>query len=589
MSVYTKTRKRKLVEMLNEHGISISYDRVLEISAQLGDATVSKYVEDGVVCPPVLRKGLFTTSAMDNIDHNPTATTATTSFHGTSVSVFQHPTKEDKGEECGQLKFGEKKVKTVPELPDSFTNVRPAFFTKKKPSPPQSGVTHPDTSLLRPQLAMEYEWLEKVTVTDGPVDVTWSAHHASQKRGKPFEVSITSLLPLLQDQAHSVATVKHVMDKIKEIVAFLNPGQVPVIAADQPIYAVAKQVQWHWPEIYGEDKFVIMFGGLHIEMAALKSIGTLLQDSGWTGALVEAGIASPGTADSFLTVSSITRTRQMHQITGCSLYKLLKAAHMDYSKETDEQPEEVPSLKLGVSIANCKVPSFISGMVLSMELVILLLIRSFREANFFLYCQSLAELIPYFFANNNVNYARWLTIHYRDMVTLEQKHPQLAQEFQSGNFVVHKSSRQFSAMAIDQAHEQANAVIEADGGAIGVTEDPSALRRWMIAGPEVSHLVAQYEAACGTKEGTEHTSHHEETERAQRVFFENVEKLSQAMKDMGNPFQEESRDLLSLIGTHLEKGKVRFQEFMKGLEGEEESTFYEPIKKNRVDFFRQRV
>ena len=85
-------------------------------------------------------------------------------------------------------------------------------------------------------------------MTDGPVDVTWSAHHASQKRGLPFEVSITSLLPLLRDQAHSVATVKHVMDKIKDIVTFLNPGQVPVIAADQPIYAVAKQVQWHWPE-----------------------------------------------------------------------------------------------------------------------------------------------------------------------------------------------------------------------------------------------------------------------------------------------------------------------------------------------------
>ena len=120
----------------------------------------------------------------------------------------------------------------------------------------------------------------------------------------------------------------------------------------------------------------------------------------------------------------------------------------------------------------------------------------------------------------------------------------------------------------------------------------------MIAGPEVSHLVAQDEVACGTKDYTQHTSHHEESERAQKVFLENVEKLSQAMNDMGNPFQEESRDLLSLdskdiadptaaalIGTHLEKGKVRFQEFMKGLEGEEESTFYEPIKKNRVDFF----
>ena len=58
---------------------------------QLGDAAVAKYVEDGVVCPSDLRKGLFTTgvtAVMDNIDHNPTATTATPSFHGTSISMF---------------------------------------------------------------------------------------------------------------------------------------------------------------------------------------------------------------------------------------------------------------------------------------------------------------------------------------------------------------------------------------------------------------------------------------------------------------------------------------------------------------------
>lgn len=98
------------------------------------------------------------------------------------------------------------------------------------------------------------------------------------------------------------------------------------------------------------------------------------------------------------------------------------------------------------------------------------------------------------------------------MVTLEQKHPQLAQEFQNGNFVVHKLSQQFLVVANDQAHEQANTVIKADRGAIGMTEDPSALRRWMIAGAEVSHLVAQCEAACGTKDSTEHISHHEDTE-----------------------------------------------------------------------------
>jgi len=115
-------------------------------------------------------------------------------------------------------------VKRVPELPDSF-------IMKKKPSPSPSDLTYLDTILLRPQLAMEYDWLEKVTVPARPLEVTWSAHHASQKRGKPFEVKITSLLPLLRVQTYSVATVKHVLDKIKVILECLNPGQVPVTAA----------------------------------------------------------------------------------------------------------------------------------------------------------------------------------------------------------------------------------------------------------------------------------------------------------------------------------------------------------------------
>ena len=141
---------------------------------------------------------------------------------------------------------------------------------------------------------------------DDAVSITWVSHHAMQKRSQPFEVSITSLLPLLRDQAHSVATLKHAMKKIRDTVAFLNPGQTPVIAADQPLYALLKQIQWEWPE-YGEDKFVWGGGGGHIEMAALKSLGTLLEDSGWTSAIVEAGLASSGTAESFLITSSVTK------------------------------------------------------------------------------------------------------------------------------------------------------------------------------------------------------------------------------------------------------------------------------------------
>ena len=98
-----------------------------------------------------------------------------------------------------------------------------------------------------------------------------------------------------------------------------------MVAADQPLYALAKQIQWAWPEEYGN--FFIMFGGLHIEMTALKMIGNVLKQSGWTTVIEEANIASSGTADSFLSASNVTKTRQAHQVTACSLYNLLKAAY----------------------------------------------------------------------------------------------------------------------------------------------------------------------------------------------------------------------------------------------------------------------
>ena len=87
----------------------------------------------------------------------------------------------------------------------------------------------------------------------------------------------------------------------------------------------------------------------------------------------------------------------------------------------------------------------------------------------------------------------------RDMSILGEKHPQLAHAFQRGAFFVHKSSRDFSAIAIDQEHELAN-VVTANCGAIGMTEDPSALRKWMVADPEVSQPAAQYEIASEDKE-----------------------------------------------------------------------------------------
>ena len=77
----------------------------------------------------------------------------------------------------------------------------------------------------------------------------------------------------------------HLLDVIKKVTELVHPGQAPVVAMDQPLFTIAKNIQWKWPSVYGESKFVIMFGRLHIELAALKTAGNLLESSGWTGAL----------------------------------------------------------------------------------------------------------------------------------------------------------------------------------------------------------------------------------------------------------------------------------------------------------------
>ena len=105
--------------------------------------------------------------------------------------------------------------------------------------------------------------------------ISWAAYHASHQAAPPedSDVALTSLLPLFHDQAKPVAMIRHSMNVVKTAVEVLNPGQVPMITCGKPLYTLAKQIQWSWPTTHGEDYFVVMFGGLHIEIAAFKTFG----------------------------------------------------------------------------------------------------------------------------------------------------------------------------------------------------------------------------------------------------------------------------------------------------------------------------
>ena len=285
----------------------------------MGNSACQQLHREQVVCPPKMRSNVFTTSAIDNIDHNPSSTTAKGSFHGTAISLLQHPSFTGEGVDRSIAIVGgsrEANSKMVGRLPHYYTDVPPVTTNVKNIAVPATSVVSLARDNFKEQTEEEYMWLEHArrVIEDNTrtgENISWSAFHASRQPQLAQTIRPTALLPLFLDSAHAVAMIRHSMDVVKNAVEHVNPGQTPVVTLDQPLFALAKQIQWKWPEKYGEDKMVVMFGGLHFEMAALKTLCDCLRRSGWVQALVQAEIATPGTADSFLRAAHITRTRRV--------------------------------------------------------------------------------------------------------------------------------------------------------------------------------------------------------------------------------------------------------------------------------------
>lgn len=162
--LHTKTCKRSLVDTLFNLGLCISYDRVLDISTELGNKICDHYKLVKAVCPPTLKVGLHTDAAIDNIDHNPSSTSTHDSFHGTGLSLFQHPDDDFSGIQQhvatspSDTQRGPKRK--AAQLPVSYTNVPPvAPLRQVPPLPLLDGSNKADCQLKPSAMQMEHRYI----------------------------------------------------------------------------------------------------------------------------------------------------------------------------------------------------------------------------------------------------------------------------------------------------------------------------------------------------------------------------------------------------------------------------------------------
>ena len=151
-----------------------------------------------------------------------------------------------------------------------------------------------------------------------------------------------------------------------------------------------------------------------------------------------------------VSVSDIKAARYCIQVSICALYIKLNEV---YSKSGSSLP--IMDWLEKIRSPDSEMCSYLNT-IMKVQLTILTFVRSLRSGNFSLYKSSICSMLKFYFALNHVHYARWMTIHFFDLLCLEFTCPDIYEQFVCGNFSFLKTNRRFSRMAPDQLHEQNN-------------------------------------------------------------------------------------------------------------------------------------
>jgi len=229
-------------------GLCISYDRLLGISTDIANTVCAMYDKEGVVCPPKLSMNVFTVSAVENIYH-PSSATARDSFHGTGISLMQLPSEQHDvtSRVIPVIDENPEKTRRIQALPAAYTSVPPVALIRPDPVVCNvHGSVKPDNliaavaqSNVNVLLKHMRGLLSKQELTKEEF-VSCSAYHASIQQVVTATCTVVTLMPLFLEYAHSVAMIKHSMNVVKAATEYLNPGQLPVLVMDQPLFAIAK-------------------------------------------------------------------------------------------------------------------------------------------------------------------------------------------------------------------------------------------------------------------------------------------------------------------------------------------------------------
>ena len=268
-----------------------------------------------------------------------------------------------------------------------------------------------------------------------------------------------------------------------------------VCVFDQAIYSKACEIKWKEAEKF--QNCVLMLGIFHLLMMYMGILNKRFSDAGLKDALIQSSIIAAGSIDSALRGKCYNRGVRLYKTAYESLLRLVLLEVMtDLSPEIENHLstlfksfEESPQETIQSALDNdalCNVYHNFLDIKIKWEetgsdlqkfwltfidMVELLLntMLSVRSGDWHLLMTCVKDIIPYTFAYDNINYARYLTVMFSEMLTQEDDFPEICEEFVTGNFAVQLSNDgRFSRTEPDKVIEMTlNCDIKTPGGTTG--------------------------------------------------------------------------------------------------------------------------
>ena len=186
-------------------------------------------------------------------------------------------------------------------------------------SEPANRKPHDEHAFLNQTSIEIEEWLNKIVNKNFAEDedrINFASFFSARMQKKMPKFFLT-LMPLLDESINSSAMVRHCVNLTSKLTNPLNPGQVTIITADQPVFAIGKQVECRYPGKFKD--MVWMLGPLHIEIAFMNKMD----------------FSTTERIESFLSGKKVKRTRYAHQVTLAALKKLTDVAFQDQTEFAD--------------------------------------------------------------------------------------------------------------------------------------------------------------------------------------------------------------------------------------------------------------